>query len=89
MSGEAIFDSEDIELCYQTMLPENDLRPQLVLASSAITETSGKGSSLAFFLNIERATYSQLKQEIDPTVVKIFAFRGSNIVNSVIKLCHI
>jgi hypothetical protein len=85
MSGEAIFDSEDIELCYQTMLPENDLRPQLVLASSAITETSGKGSSLAFFLNIERATYSQLKQEIDPTVVKIFAFRGSNIVNSVIK----
>ena len=55
------------------MLPENDLRPQLVLASSAITEASGKGSSLAFFLNIERATYSQLKQEIDPTVVKIFA----------------
>jgi len=85
MSGEAIFDSEDIELCYQTMLPENDLRPQLVLASSAITETSGKGSSLAFFLNMERATYSQLKQEIDPTVVQIFAFRGSNIVNSVIK----
>ena len=40
---------------------------------------------MAFFLNIERATYSQLKQEIDPTVVKIFAFRGSNIVNSVIK----
>ncbi len=55
------------------------------IASSAITEATGKGSSLAFFLNIERATYSQLKQEIDPTVVKIFAFRGSNIVNSVIK----
>jgi hypothetical protein len=85
MSGEAIFDSEDIELCYQTMLPENDLRSQLVLASSAITEATGKDPSLAFLLNRERVTYSQIKQEIDPKVVKIFAFRGSNIVNSVIK----
>ncbi|TAE61147.1 MAG: hypothetical protein EAZ87_03070 [Nostocales cyanobacterium] len=85
MSGEAIFDSEDIELCYQTMLPENDLRDQLVRASSAITEATGKDPSLTFLLNRDRITYSQIKQEIDPNVVKIFAFRGSNIVNSVIK----
>jgi len=85
MSGEAIFDTEDIELCYQIMIPENDSRPQLVLASSALTETTGKGESLAFFLNMERTTHSQLKQEIDLKVDSLFAFRGRNIVNSVIK----
>ena len=85
MSGEAIFDTEDIELCYQTMLPENDVRPQLVLASSAPTEETGRGASLAFFLNMERTTHSQLKQEIDLKVDSLFAFRGSNIVTSVIK----
>ena len=85
MSGEAIFDTEDIELCYQTMLPENDFRPQLVLASSALTEATGRGLSLAFFLNMERTTHSQLKQEIDLKIDSLFAFRGSNIVNSVIK----
>jgi hypothetical protein len=85
MSGEAIFDSEDIELCYQTMLPENDLRDQLVRASSALTEETGKGSSLAFFLNIERTTHHQIKQEIELKIDSLFAFRGSNIVTSVIK----
>ncbi|WP_016948979.1 tubulin-like doman-containing protein [Anabaena sp. PCC 7108] len=85
MSGEAIFDSEDIELCHQTILPENDVRPQLVLASSALTEETGRGASLAFFLNMERTTHSQLKQEIDLKIDSLFAFRGSNIVTSVIK----
>jgi len=85
MSGEAIFATEDIERCYQTMLPENDVLAQLVLASSLITEETGRGISLSFFLNLERTTYSQLKQEIDPKIDSLFAFRGSNIINSVIK----
>lgn len=85
MSGEAIFDTEDIELCYQTMIPENDSRPQLILASSALTEETGRGASLAFFLNMERTTHSQIKQEIDLKIDSLFAFRGSNIVTSVIK----
>lgn len=85
MSGEAIFDTEDIELCYQTMIPENDSRPQLILASSALTEETGRGASLAFFLNMERTTHSQIKQEIDLKIDSLFAFRGNNIVTSVIK----
>ena len=85
MSGEAIFDTEDIELCYQTMIPENDSRPQLILASSEITEQTDRGASLGFLLNIERTTYSQLKEKIDLKVNTLFAFRGSNIVTSVIK----
>ena len=85
MSGEAIFDTEDIELCYQTMIPENDSRPQLILASSEITKETDRGASLGFFLNMERTTYSQLKEKIDLKVNTLFAFRGSNIVTSVIK----
>lgn len=85
MSGEAIFDTEDIELCYQTMIPENDSRPQLILASSEITKETDRGASLGFFLNMERTTYSQLKEKIDLKVDSLFAFRGRNIVNSVIK----
>jgi hypothetical protein len=85
MSGEAIFDTEDIELCYQTMIPENDSRPQLILASSELTQETDRGASLGFFLNMERTTYSQLKEKIDLKVNTLFAFRGRNIVTSVIK----
>jgi hypothetical protein len=85
MSGEAIFDSEDIDRCYQTMLPEDDFRRQLVLASSEITEPAGRGKSLVNFIDKERATLEQLQTEIDLNVDSLFASRVINIVNSVIK----
>ncbi|TFI53603.1 hypothetical protein BLD44_015875 [Mastigocladus laminosus UU774] len=85
MSGEAIFDSEDVELCYQTMLPKDDFRRQLVLASAEITEVTGKGQSLASFIDRDRAVALQLQKEIDVNVDKLFAPRCNNIVNSVIK----
>ncbi|MBD2387331.1 tubulin-like doman-containing protein [Cylindrospermum sp. FACHB-282] len=85
MSGEAIFDSEDIDRCYQTMLSADDFRSQLVLVSSAITESTGWGQSLANFLDKERTTQDQLQKEIDFRVDSLFANRGMNIVNSVIK----
>ncbi|QLE58311.1 tubulin-like doman-containing protein [Nostoc sp. TCL26-01] len=85
MSGEAIFDSEDIERCYQTMLPEDDFRGQLVLASTAITEATGRGQSLAIFIDKERSTQDYLQTEIDLKVDSLFTSRVGNIVNSVIK----
>jgi len=85
MSGEAIFDSEDIDRCYQIILAENDVRRQLVLVSSAITEPTGRGQSLAIFIDRERTTPYQLQKEVDVKVDSLFASRGSNIVNSVIK----
>ncbi|MBD2504016.1 tubulin-like doman-containing protein [Anabaena azotica] len=84
MSGEAIFDVEDIDRCYQTMLPEEDFRRQLVLASSEITELTGRGQSLASFIG-DRATLDQLQKEIDLKVDSLFASRVTNIANSVIK----
>lgn len=85
MSGEAIFDSEDIDRCYQTILPEDDLRRQFVLVSSTITEQTDQGKSLISFIDRERTTPEQLQKEIDIKVDKIFASRSINIVNSVIK----
>ncbi|MDJ0620243.1 MAG: tubulin-like doman-containing protein [Calothrix sp. MO_192.B10] len=85
MSGEAIFEMEDIDRCFQNMLPEDDFRRQLVLASSAITEPTGRGESLASFIDRERTTPNQLQKEIDIKVDSLFAPRSVNIVNSVIK----
>ncbi|QLE51592.1 hypothetical protein FD724_28375 [Nostoc sp. C057] len=85
MSGEAIFDGEDIDRCYQNILPEEDLRRQFVLVSSTITEQTGRGQSLASFIDRERTTPDQLHKEIDLKVDKLFASRSINIVNSVIK----
>ncbi|MUH00482.1 hypothetical protein F7734_52735 [Scytonema sp. UIC 10036] len=85
MSGEAIFDNEDIERCLQTMLPKDDLRRQFVLATSSITEPTGRGQSLASFIDRERTTQQQLQKEIDVNVDSLFASRGISIVNSVIK----
>ncbi|MEH2140870.1 hypothetical protein [Nostoc sp.] len=62
MSGEAIFDSEDIDRCYQNILPEDDLRRQFVLVSSTITEQTGRGQSLVSFIDKERTTPDQLQK---------------------------
>jgi hypothetical protein len=85
MSGEAIFDVEDINRCYQTMLPHDDFRGQLVLVSSEITEPTGRGQSLASFIDKERTTPIELQKEIDIKVDSLFASRVVSIVNSVIK----
>lgn len=85
MSGEAIFDDEDIERCHQTMLPVDDLRSQLALISSEITEPSGRGKSLTSFLEKERTTQELLQTEMNLRIDSMFASRGTNIVKSVIK----
>ncbi|MBO3462090.1 hypothetical protein G7B40_040890 [Aetokthonos hydrillicola Thurmond2011] len=85
MSGEAIFDSEDIERCYQTILPEDDLRRQFILVSSTITTQTDKRGSLVSFIDREYTDPNELQKEIDLNVDKLFASRSTNIVNSVIK----
>jgi len=85
MSGEAIISNEDIDRCYETILPLDDFRRQLVLVSSEITEATGRGQSLASFVDQERTTPHQMRKEIDLKVDSLFASRGMNIVNSVIK----
>ena len=83
MSGEAIFDNEDIEGCYKTLLPEQDFRSQLVLVSKEITQVSGVGDSIAYLM--DKTTQIQLQKEIDLTVDRLFGSRSTQIVQSVIK----
>lgn len=85
MSGEAIFYAEDIEGYYNILLPSNEFRSQLVLVSSEITEPSGRGQSLASFVERGRTTKEQLQDEIDENVDHLFGPRSTNIVQSVIK----
>jgi hypothetical protein len=94
MSGEAIFDSEDIDGCYNILLPQKEFRPQLVLVSEAIIEPSGQQESLfwllkkdeAFEANLQhRLTQDQLQKQIDLTVDSLFGSRSTTIVKSVIK----
>lgn len=86
MSGEAIFESDDTDDCYKTLLPERERRNQLVSVTTKITEKSGFGDSLAGFLGTNGfLDDSQLQQEIDLTVDRLFGSRSSNMVQSVIK----
>ncbi|WP_043937762.1 tubulin-like doman-containing protein [Planktothrix rubescens] len=83
MSGEAIFAQEDIEECYQTLLPDINSRSQLVLVSKDITEASGVKESL--FDLMDRSTFEQLKTEINQEIDIVFGSRSNQIVKSVIK----
>jgi hypothetical protein len=83
MSGDAIFAPEDIEECYQTLLPNLESRSALVLVSKDITEASGVGESICYLMN--RTTGEQLKTEIDQKIDGEFGSRSNQIVKSVIK----
>jgi uncharacterized protein (DUF2267 family) len=94
MSGEAIFDTEDIDGCYNTLLPQAEFKPQLILVSEAIIEPSGQQESLFWLLGQDdnygnslrsRITQEQLQKQIDLTVDSIFGSRSTTIVKSVIK----
>ncbi|MFB2969986.1 tubulin-like doman-containing protein [Aerosakkonema sp. BLCC-F183] len=83
MSGEAIFEDEDIESCDKTLLPSNDFRSQLVLLSKQVTEAAGVEESIAYLM--ERTNQEQLQKQIDLKVDSMFGSRSNQIVKSVIK----
>ncbi len=85
MSGEAIFDETDLADFGNTLIPSDQLRSQLEVVSSEITNHKGRGKSLAIFLARERVTKEQLQGKINLTVDRLFGSRSRNMVNSVIK----
>jgi hypothetical protein len=84
MSGEAIFENDDLDRCYQALLPEQEFRTQLVLVSREMTQGTARGDSLAIFIR-DRVSGEQLQTEIDLTVDRLFADRARNITVSVIE----
>jgi len=85
MSGEEIFSDEDIDICYNTLLPQNEYRAQVVQITQKILESTGSEQSLAIFLEQNHTNTEQLKQEIDSSVDRLFGSRSADIVQSVIK----
>lgn len=85
MSGEEIFSDEDIEICSNALLPQNEYRAQIVQITQRILEPTGSGQSLAIFLNQHYTNAEDLKQEIDAAVDSLFGSRSADLVQSVIK----
>lgn len=85
MSGEAIFDDDDIDKCYQALLPESDLRRQLVLISTEVTDQNYQEHSLLSLIHRERGSIYQLQKEIELKINDFFQSRNINIANSVVK----
>lgn len=85
MSGEEIFSEENIEACCNDLLPEKELRAQLVQITQEILEPAGQGQGMASFLYHNRTTPEQLQREIDLTVNRLLGSRSAGIVQSAIK----
>jgi hypothetical protein len=83
MSGEEIFDDEDINSCYETLLPSSEYRTQVVKISQEILESVGNIQSLTVLL--DNTNTELLRQEIDSTVNRLFGTRSATSVQSVIK----
>lgn len=85
MSGEEIFSDEDLDICYNALLPQKEYRAQIVQITQKILEPIGLGQSLAILLDQSLTNTEQLKQEINSTVNHLFGSRSADIVQSVIK----
>lgn len=85
MSGEEIFSDEDINSCYNALLPQKETRAQVVQITQEIVEALGTGQSLGILLEHNRINSEQLKREIDLTVNRLFGTRSTGVVQSVIK----
>lgn len=86
MNGQSVFNREDTDECYETLLPSSDQLSGLKTVSVQIIERVGLGSSLADFLVGDRLVEeSDLKKYIYTAVDKNFASRSVNMVQSAAK----
>jgi hypothetical protein len=85
MSGEEIFSDEDLDICYNVLLPQKEYRSQVIQITQKTLEPIGVGQCLAILLDQSLTNTEQLKQEIDSTVNHLFGSRSADIVQSVIK----
>ena len=85
MSGEAIFNDEDIQQCCETLLPSNEARSRLVLVTDKITENLGEEKCLINLIEQDYLNEQSLQQSIYQAVDALFGRRSLTVVNSVIK----
>ncbi|BAZ43967.1 hypothetical protein NIES4102_09700 [Chondrocystis sp. NIES-4102] len=85
MSGEAIFAEADTEDCYQSLLSDRDRLSQLTLVTIKITDKIGLGESLATCLDAGLIDETQLIEEINLIVDRLFSSRSLDRVQSAVK----
>ncbi|MFW6316830.1 MAG: tubulin-like doman-containing protein, partial [Cyanobacteriota bacterium] len=85
MSGEAIFNDEDIQQCCETLLPSEEARSRLVLVTDQITENLGEEKSLINLVEENYINEDSLQNSIYQAVDTLFGRRSSTVINSVIK----
>lgn len=83
MSGEAIFNEEDVNRCCEVLLPEAEAKASAIALSLQIIEAVTGGDSLATF--IDRVTEEELLAEIYKTVDSKFGRHSASHVASVVK----
>jgi Tubulin like len=85
MIGQAIFDDQDIENCYNILFYGQSMRSQLALVSINITNAAIRSESLINFIDRNRIKDEQLKQQIEINIDKDFGTIIRTIPVSVIK----
>jgi len=85
MSGEAIFNDEDIQQCCETLLPSEEARSRLVSVSDQITQKVGQQNALITLIEQDFLSEDRLKSTIYQAVDTLFGRQSSTVVNSVIK----
>lgn len=85
MNGEAIFEADDNEQYYQSLLPERERRNLLVEVSHKINESVTLPSSLLYFFTAERIIDSkELSQTIDANIEAKFGDKTFDLTESVV-----
>lgn len=85
MSGEAIFNDEDIQQCCETLLPSGEMRDRLVSVTDKITENLGEEPCLMNLIEQDYLDEQSLQRSIYKAVDGLFGRRSLTVVNSVIK----
>ncbi|MES1022056.1 tubulin-like doman-containing protein [Gloeocapsa sp. BRSZ] len=85
MSGEEIFSDEDIESCYEALLPQREYRAQSIQITQKVLEPIGEGVSLVSLIAQNHIGTEQIRQEIDAKINQLFGSRSADTVQSVIK----
>lgn len=85
INGEAVFEADDNDQYYQTLLPDRERRNLLVEVSHKINEGATLPPSLLYFFTAERIIYNkELNQSIDANIEVKFGDKTFDLTESVV-----
>ena len=85
MSGQPIYDKNDVAVYCEILLPESDRREQLVQITQQVQKQGARSETLVEFMSSNQVAAEQVRQDIDAVLDQYFGLRTDNTVKSVIK----